>query len=593
MSTFQVPDSKRRFVQPNRGDLIGGIFSTFNMDFDSVLGRVLVSPTVRINTDDGDDALLGIPLAFVRSSADTTDRWWALCGTVLFKTTATNPTGAFTQDAISNSPTNATVVSSDMVDFNGKLYVSLPTDIAELESGTWDVDWWTTIPSGTALTTGIAHPIHASIKRNLFIVGDGNLIHVMDKNENASNSRIILPNEFEIIWIRSAQNGTWIGARNKENGEAEAFFWDEHSENYNFSHKLKSDRTFAGVIKNGIPYTINGAGQLLAYAGGEGFKEMAVLPIFQTGFKWEDGSTVNRCVHRNGMAVIDEEIHMLISAAPDGDTAAKFLFNFPAGIWTFDENSGLRHKYSLSQYDGTEIDYGAMVLDSVGALVPTGVVNKFLAGGQIRTNSATEREAIFYMDDGRTNKRGHFITSIFESSAFEDVFQDLLLSFKRFINSGDRIIVKYRAVKDINYPIAAATCTWASTTTLTLTAVQAGVITNIAAGDEVMIKNGKGAGATLNISSVTKANGTYTVTLDEAVAAGVASGTFSCEINNWTVCATVSTQSIERQEFDLDVPGTWLQLKVELRSASGGTFAKRNSPELELLRVRSQGESVI
>ncbi len=589
---FQIPTKDtRRFIQPNRGDLAGNIFATWNMDFDSVLGRARVSPTVRINTDDGDDAQLGIPLAFVRSSADTTDRWWALCGTVLFKAAGTDPTGAFTQDAITSTPTTATIISSDMVDFNGKLYVSLPTEITELEAGTWDADWWTNVIGGTAPTTGIAHPIHVSIKRNLFIVGDGNLIHVMDKNENVSNSRVILPSEFETIWIRSNQNGTWIGARNKENGEAEAFFWDEVSENYNYSYKLKSDRTFAGVIKDGIPYTINGEGQLLAYAGGEGFVEMAVLPIFQADF-WEDGNTVNRCVHRNGMAVIDEKIHILASTTISNDDT-RFISNFPAGIWTFDENSGLRHKHSLSQYDGTEIDYGAMVLDNVGALVPTGAESKFLAGGQIRTNSATEREAIFYMDDGRTNKRGHFITSLFESSAFEDIFQDLLLNFKRFINSSDRIIVKYRSVKNVNYPIVAATCTWASTTTFTLTAVQVGTITNIAAGNEVMIKNGKGAGGTFNIKSVAEAGGTYTITIDEAVAAGVASGTFSCEINNWTVCATVSTQSIERQEFDLDVPGTWLQLKVELRSVPGGTFAKRNSPELELLRVRSQGDAVI
>ena len=83
------------------------------------------------------------------------------------------------------------------------------------------------------------------------------------------------------------------------------------------------------------------------------------------------------------------------------------------------------------------------------------------------------------------------------------------------------------------------------------------------------------------------AGSTYTVVIDEAIT-GVATE-FAFVINNWKKCATISTQSIERQEFDLDAPGTWIQLKVELRSKSGSA-GYGDSPELEKLMVKSDVE---
>ncbi|MCH7640974.1 hypothetical protein IID22_02105 [Patescibacteria group bacterium] len=586
---MQIPDKNKRWIQPNRGDSFGNLFATFNMDFDVVQGKVRVAPRLRIGTDEVDDVSLTLPTAFVRSTADLTDKWWALCGTTLFKTSGTDPSAAFTQDANASSPTNATTLASDMIEFNNKLYVSLNTNITELDgavSSTWDVDWWTTVPRGTALTTAIPHPMHVTIKTNLFLVGDGNLLHVMDKNENVSNSRIILPSEFQIMWIRSSKEGTWIGARHTANGEAKVFFWDESAENYNRAYGVKSDNTFAGLIKNGICHTINNAGQLLRFDG-SGFAEIAVFPVFeQINKRWYTGTNNLVSVHRNGMAVIDEEISILVNSEVNNNIA-DVLVNFPSGVWTFNENEGLRHKYSLSQYDGTEIDYGTFITEDVGALVPT-TANQglFLAGGDIFTSASATLNAIFFRDETDSIvKRGHFTTSVFEASSVEDIFQDLLVWFKRFRSSSDRIIIKYRVIKDPNYPIVGGG-TWSDTDTFTST----DTLTNAVAGDEVFIIRGRGSGTLLTIGSISEAGGTFTVNLTETTPN--VSGTFAFIIDNWTLAATVSIQGIERQQFDLDVPGTWIQLKVELRSASGSAGAG-DSPELEKIEVRQKPDEVI
>ena len=595
MPQFQIPTKDKKFIQPNKGDVFGNLFATWNLDFDINPGKVRVSNKVVTLTTSSDDADLTHPTAFVRTAADGTDRWWALCGSVLFKNTlGALPIGsAFVQDAVANTPTSMDVTSSDMVEFNGALVVSRSSNIARL-STTWDANWWSVTLGGPGLTSSIPHPLHTSIKSNLLCIGDGNLMHTVDKNGNVRGSRVILPSEFQIIWIRSNYDGTWIGARNTLMREAKVFFWDEYSENYNKGYELKHFYTFAGVIKDGVCYTVNGAGQLLKFTG-IGFEEVAVFPVFnQINKRWDDSFTIIKSIHQNGMAVIEGKIHINVNSEINA-TSTGFMENFPSGIWTYDEKQGLRHKYGISQHISTEVDYGAFRIGTggfAGAIVPTMASNGlFFVGSKIALATTPNFYAISYLSEGQSlNNRGHFVSSIMESGAFEDIFKDILLTFKRFTNSGDRIVIKYRNIKNNNYPIILIG-TWTNTTTFTATAADLGSLANIVVGDEIMIIQGKGSGATAHVSSVTENAGTYTIVLDEAIT-GV-SGAMYCVVSNFKKAATISTQSIERESFDLDVVGTFLQIKVELRTVPGGTANKGDSPEIEKIVINSTPEMVI
>lgn len=577
---YQIPTPDKLWIQSNKSDVLGNLSSTWNMDFDVNKGKARVSGDSRVVSDSVDDTDLGLPWAFVRTSADGTDRWFAGCGSVLFKSTDSSPiaTASYAQDAIASTPTTLSVAYSDIVEFEGALIATGLTDMWRL-STSWTVNWWTSTLAQAALTTGVPHPLHVSKKTNQLLIGDDNKVHVVSKNNNVRNGRIILPGEFEVQWIRSSPEGSWIGARNTQSNEAEAFFWDESAENYSNSHKLKSDRTFAGVIKDGVPYTVNGAGQLLRL-GAEGFEEIGVFPNFQKTGK-QFFSNVGYGVHRNGMDVAYNQVHILASSRLQA--VADVMENFPSGIWSFSEKDGLRHKHSLSIYDGTEIDYGTFLLDLPGALKTIGSVESsaiFVAGANAYSNATTILNAIFRAGNTITlNRRGHFITSIMESEGFEDTFQDLLLSFRRLLNSSDRIIIKYRTTKAANYPIYIATLTWTSTTTFTTTTD----LTNASAGDEVLVLRGRGSGAIVHISTLAEAGGTWTVTIDEAISN--VSGTAVALINDWIKLATISTQSVERQSFDIDAVGTFIQLKVDMRSTGAS-----ETPELEKLAVKSKPE---
>lgn len=555
------------------------------MDFDSFLGKARVAPRLVYNS--GSVSNPGLPSAYVRSSADGTDRWWQLAGNSLDKTAGTDPSAAFAEDAISGTPADAV----DMVDFQGALIVVRLTDISRL-STTWNAAWWSTTLAQAALTSTTEHPLCVTKKTGVLLIGDDNKVHMVDKNNNVSNGRLVWGSEYRVSWIRSDKDGTWIGLRNKLSGEGIACFWDESSENYNQAYGVKSEQSMSCVIKNGVPYIVNTAGQLLAFSG-SGFEEVAVFPVYnQPGKRWSDGSagSNNVVVHRNGMALVQGMIHIVARTIINnqGDDSA-LMENFPSGIWTYDRKSGLRHKYSFNQYTDTEIDYGAFSISGAGAIVETDPENGlFLAGARIYTNATTTTTISFYRDkNDSVVKRGYFVTSLFESSGFEDVFQDLLLSFKRFRSASDRIVVKYRSVKNINFPVIdTAAGTWSDTDTFTTTANLA----NVSAGDEVEIIRGRGAGACVHISSLSLAAGTYTVNLSETIPN--VSGSMRFIVRNFRECARVSSQNIERQEFDIDVPGTFIQLKVELRSASGSAGAG-DSPELEMIRVRSVADEVI
>ena len=148
-------------------------------------------------------------------------------------------------------------------------------------------------------------------------------------------------------------------------------------------------------------------------------------------------------------------------------------------------------------------------------------------------------------------------------------------------------------MKDPNYDADYEAGTMAGQGTFTSTSVFTSTagLSNVVAGDEVMIFHGRGAGGTYKISTITFSTPTYTVTLSEAITN--ASGTMFFRVADWTEAAIISTQGIERQGFDLDAQGTFIQLKVELRSVPGGTTNMSNSPILEKIVITSTPEIMV
>lgn len=574
-----LPQNKQ-WTQPNQGDYLGSLWATWNVDLERRQGRINVSPRFNDIFNNTDSASLGIPVAFIRTAADGTDRHWAIGGTKLFKTTNTTPTSGWAIDAISGTPTTVEA-NSDMVEFEGALIVSLATDIARL-STTWDASWWDTTLAQAALTTGIPHPLNVGFN-NLLLIGDGNVMHTVDRNSNVSVNRLRFKPEYEISWIRSSSDRYWIGCRHKRGGIGRIFVWDGSSENFNQEYEVKSARPLSCVIKNDLPFTMNDVGQLLGF-NGNSFQEVARLPFFnerllqrgKTDFLNMLWGSSNPPVHRNGMALINDQVHILMETNMGGGDNTPLSAS--SGIWCFNPDVGLYHRFSISQWKSSNIaDYGAQRLERAGALYVHTV--NVLAGARVNTSQSANKVVIASLANTMSQvRRAYIITPKITSSEIKETFQQLWVKFRRLASSSDKIIVKYRTSEPKEYPIQPNTAiTWSSTTVFTSTDAK---FADVVAGNEVEILFGLGSGTTAHVSTIAEAGGTYTVTLDEAIPN--VSSTSGVRIMNWSKTEAFATTGLQSNEFPLSHQDSeWIQFKIELRSDTDSV----NTPELEELQI--------
>ena len=107
MPRLTIPDRKTEIwsgLFP--GEDFGSFYFVKAMDLERYKGKVALADSYShvVHSGQGGFSSLTTPVAFVRSSADNTDRWWANAG-ILFKTSGTNPESGWAADAIASTPT--------------------------------------------------------------------------------------------------------------------------------------------------------------------------------------------------------------------------------------------------------------------------------------------------------------------------------------------------------------------------------------------------------------------------------------------------------------------------------------------------------
>ncbi len=93
MKTY-FPPQDQNFLQTNRSNKLGNLWSSLGLDFQSNLRKIRLGKKLVINTGSADDADLGRPVAFKFGLGV----WWAICGTRMFKTADSLATSAFSED---------------------------------------------------------------------------------------------------------------------------------------------------------------------------------------------------------------------------------------------------------------------------------------------------------------------------------------------------------------------------------------------------------------------------------------------------------------------------------------------------------------
>ena len=536
MNRVIFPDSKYGWTGTYKGDIYGSLWSSFQIDIDDKRG--FISPSHRLYRvmDNGLDADFDVPVAFVRTSADGTDRYWCLANKYLFKTVALDVSRTnWQQDPTTNSPTAA---AYDMCVYGGDLYVFVlggSDNIAQLSGGTWTSTWWSTA-GGATLPFGKEHALDNFL--DLLLIGSENHIHTWDGTV-VSNNAITLPSGYEVVWIRHTSDYAIIGAKNIEGGEAKIFFWDGTSTTYNYYYGVGDNNVYSGVVVNNIPYVINGNGTLMKFSGG-GF--VPIPNIIDLGQVKPNGMTS----YEGGFLVLTNEfyIHQDDKRNPDG----VYYYNMDTNV--------LSHRYSIGQYDGTtSYDNGQIYIGgTVGAVFYD---NTNLLVGSYYDYSGTGKKAIFSIKSSYYD-HSYFITPKIMSDKGFGFYRDVILKFLKLKNTyNDKIVIKYRTEDG---SVNSQYITWVSATTFSLSFLYSDA-------KEALFCDGDSAGNSREITDISSAS-PHIYTIDSSIYSA-SSGLSYVTFSNWEKLGEVTDKVTQSKLFAILKRAEWIQFKVEIISGGG------------------------
>jgi hypothetical protein len=599
MPKVNIPNQEtKNWTVSHRGEIFGALYATRNIDLKANLGKVRLSERLYPLYSTLDDADFLYPHAFIRSNADQTDRYWVVVsqasaiGTsgLLFKTSGTDPLTGWTQDALTSSPTD---VMYDMEIFGqvssyDRLVVARDNDLAMTTNNSTtftNPSWWTTTLGQSALSLNHPHQLHRI--SNLLLVADGNLLHVIDDSLVVRASRIILPPQFQIIWIADDGYTVYLGTHNAKGGDSYVFPWRNVNvgglETYDTPIPVYDFVSYSGLVKDGLLYTLNGKGQLLASNGVSSFEEVDVLPVFKTASRLDNVGTGNipASVHPNGMKVIDGDIAVLLSATVE-NSIANTLEDMMSGIWVYQKDVGFYHKYGVSLYNpaAANNNWCSGFLAFPGALYETRKESgHFLAGAGIHSSDGATIVPTLQTSkvSSTSGQRGYFITATIAAADLRAFWQRLKVKLKKLEVSGEAVVVKYRVAKKAGYPYVTR-ATWVDGDTFDEVAGGDWDTSLIEVGDEIEVMKGSGMGGIAHISAISLgggASGVDRIELDESISS-IVSGTFRLMFNNFKKINSFTSTAEEQKIFTIAKRSDWIQFKIELRGTE-------TSPEIDEL----------
>lgn len=569
---YKIPNTNKKFAQTNRSNVLGNIWSSFNLDLGSNKGRIRVSPRLATNTFSLDQADLLTPLAFVSYRNGGNTKIWAMADNYMWNNSG-NVDDSFYKDATSGTPT--TTERGDLALFNNCIYtIASNSDIVKYDGTSW-----------STVTTSLSVPetIFCQYASRLYGTTQGDWVYSIDTSDvisiptaSSSNSVPYTLNlnyygtggysANEITAMVASSNRIWIGTSDRTSSfqstgrKSFIFEWDGVSNQATRVYNIDSQGIIAMIVKDDIPYAVDIDGRLLRY-NGSSFTEVARFPVKPYQYLINPlGSIDEKFMHHNGMTIRDGKILILISNYIEA--GGSITENMPSGVWEYDEEIGLYHRYSISiNGAGSLTDYGQNRIFRVGALFAAKQPDSSDTNGDLLAGAATYNDSsdsgnyygIFYSDTESTkNKSGYFVTPQIESENIEDLWQKAYIKYKKFLDVADKIDLKYRT--DDPNPIY-ANVTWTSSTTFTTTTD----ISSVQIGYEVEGIQADSSGQCFHITNIVNTSGTYTVTLDTAAIR--AFGTSKVRFQNWTKLGTANIYGTQFKEFSIGKNSTWIQLK--------------------------------
>lgn len=552
---FFPPRDTKQLRQLNRGKILGELWSSFGLDLFSELGLIKLSPRLRINTS-------GVSNQGLSVSFKTFDQiLFTLAGTRVFKNSAFNLISPFVEDASTGAITTYNSDYSDMEVFNSTLVTTSVDKVMSKIINASGTGAWT--QRATLNTVTSLHKLCYGSKFNrIYYIDDFSGIKSMDTSwsEATSGSYFIdIPRPFGFpftlcddssdIWIGTV-NAVPSGQVNSTKG-ASILRWDAISSQVTSRYEIPAQGVLA-LCKDdrGIIHAIDTNGALLQF-NGSGFDEIGRLPLTREVLINGTSLKYNGFIHPNGFSFTRNGTFIVNINNLVGDSGATVKENIASGIWEWSKESGFIHRqsYTYNALGSTSItDYGQNRISQVGALYQPNIYSadatgkpNIICGATYYTNASSTATGIFVDDPlDALQKYGYFVSSWTQSQSLKDTWQKLAVKYRKFLDSADRIWIKYRLTEASPVEF---TLTWSALSPTTVTFTTSTDLTG-KEGYEVEVLQGTGSGKGAHIVSITNNAGTYTVVLDEPFT-GVTTGTAKGRYQAWIKTLVVSDQLTE------------------------------------------------
>ena len=578
MSTHSIPNSQGQVTQVNSGDIYGELWGSFGIDLTTSRGKIKSSKrltdtlaTTKMDNDDVQAFLVfgGYLINLISG------------GKYQYVQSYRNPriSGTWT------SHTNASFDIGDETDavvFDGKALVSTGTNIAASTTGTgsWVLDWWTTVTSGTALSVGKPHTMDVSrVGQETLFVTDGDKVRYY--NTTAGHSTVTLATGHTACCLATDGFATWVGTyTNQDTALVYEIYVGEELAGTPIarrSYPIDGRAVLSMDIIDTIPYIVTDRGNIQRF-NGRGFVTVASFPFADKGVTLAglevgniNDENIARAIHPKGMRKDGKKLlinintnNQLIETLAGNPLDNDDIFTnvvvderSPSGIWEYDTETGvLNHRYAL-----TYPDYkGHHRQQSSGPiLVLNNQYTRILTAGRVES----DRTDIF-AESPDDVPFSYFITPEIVANTVSEAWETLALKADT-LKAGESIEIKYRTKNDRLFPLYGE-INWLSATEFTTTADWSLVVPDEdgSYNYEVELLSGYNAGEIAQITNVSASTSTYTVTIDSAI--GSTGTTSHARIQNWKkIDYTYDSEKLELDKIGLAVSAPWIQFKIIMR----------------------------
>lgn len=334
------------WTQENKSDRVGSLAWTKNINLDKK-GYIKLSPrSVNIfddseNTSNVGDTDFNIPVAFGRH---INGNFYLATTDEPFNISLGNTSKTISEDSGSNNPNLN--FQSHGVWFQNRFYESTDTAVNyKSTNGNW------TANAITGLTSGVRHYMSVFASRNQICVSNGNVVKQYDTT-HANTVDLTIPSDFEITGLAYNNSRMAVTTRlgsdsSGQNQESRFYIWDGASTGAISDAGTGAYTTIAVKPYKSSFVILTSAGQLLYWNGG-GFTELASFPIYFNELRW--GDLLNHFTYGDNIVIDGDTILInvgfnLFGVSKKGE---EYIPSNPSGIWCYDPEIGLYHKYSPS-----------------------------------------------------------------------------------------------------------------------------------------------------------------------------------------------------------------------------------------------------